>query len=97
MTRLRTTWPLITLSAILLFVLSLISPQNLLAQGCALCYTQAASSTQRFIQALRSGILILVLPPMLLSVMFTVIAYRRRNLFNQDAAVADRSEDPAQW
>ena len=97
MTRLRTTWPLITLSAILLFVLSLISPQNILAQGCALCYTQAASSTQRFIQALRSGILILVLPPMLLSVMFTVIAYRRRNLFNQDVAVADRSEDPAQW
>jgi hypothetical protein len=57
----------------------------LLAQGCALCYTQAASSTQRFIQALRSGILILVIPPMFLSVMFTVMAYRRRNSFREEA------------
>jgi hypothetical protein len=55
-----------------------LAPQALFAQGCALCYTQAASSTQRFIQALRSGILILIVPPMFLSVMFTVMAYRRR-------------------
>ena len=60
-------------------------PKTLLAQGCALCYTQAAGSTQRFIQALRSGILILVIPPMFLSVMFTVMAYRRRNTYNEDA------------
>jgi hypothetical protein len=57
----------------------LLAPQALLAQGCALCYTQAASSTQRFIQALRSGIMILMVPPMFLSIMFTVMAYRRRN------------------
>jgi hypothetical protein len=56
----------------------LLAPRALFAQGCALCYTQAASSTQRFIQALRSGIIILMVPPMFLSVMFTVMAYRRR-------------------
>jgi hypothetical protein len=56
----------------------LLSPQALFAQGCALCYTQAAASTQRFIQALRSGIVILMVPPMFLSIMFTVMAYRRR-------------------
>jgi hypothetical protein len=61
----------------------LLRPASLFAQGCALCYTQAASSTQRFISALRSGILILVIPPMFLSVMFTVMAYRRRNTFHQ--------------
>ncbi len=57
----------------------LLAPRALFAQGCALCYTQAAGSTQRFIQALRSGIIVLMVPPMLLSVMFTVMAYRRRN------------------
>lgn len=67
-------------------ILMLVSPTALLAQGCALCYTQAAASTQRFIQALRSGILILVIPPMFLSVMFTVMAYRRRNTFHEDLA-----------
>jgi hypothetical protein len=59
--------------------LVLLAPQALFAQGCALCYTQAASSTQRFIQALRSGIVILMVPPMFLSIMFTVMAYRRRH------------------
>lgn len=51
------------------------------AQGCALCYTQAASSGHRMIQALRNGILILVIPPMFLSVAFTVLVYRKRNQF----------------
>ena len=61
-------------------------PSSLLAQGCALCYTQAASSTERFIAALRSGILILMVPPMFLSIMFTVMAYRRRNTFHEESA-----------
>lgn len=70
----------------LVLALALLSPRYLIAQGCALCYTQAAGSAQRFIQALRSGILILVIPPMFLSVMFTVMAYRRRNSYNEDLA-----------
>ena len=74
----------LTTVVILVFVLVLLTPRVLFAQGCALCYTQAASSTQRFIQALRSGILILVVPPMFLSVMFAVVAYRRRNSFHEE-------------
>ncbi|MGA7293884.1 MAG: hypothetical protein WBW85_15220 [Terriglobales bacterium] len=50
-------------------------------QGCALCYTQAAASGARMIAALRSGILILVIPPMFLSVGVIVLAYKRRNQF----------------
>lgn len=53
------------------------------AQGCALCYTQAASSGSRMIRALRNGILILVVPPMFLSLGFTLMAYRRRDSFSQ--------------
>ena len=36
------------------------------------------------IQALRSGILILVFPPMLICIGITVMAYRKRNQFNED-------------
>ncbi|HEX6505849.1 MAG TPA: hypothetical protein VF011_21615 [Terriglobales bacterium] len=56
------------------------------SQNCALCYTQAAQSTARFIQALRSGILILIIPPMFMSVGFTVMAYRKRNRYHVERA-----------
>ena len=43
-------------------------PLPAFSQGCALCYTQAASTGARMIQALKSGILILVIPPTLGSI-----------------------------
>jgi len=49
------------------------------AQGCALCYTQAAGAGQRLIQGLRSGILVLIVPPMFMSVGITILAYKKRN------------------
>jgi len=54
------------------------------SQSCALCYTQAASSGTRFISALRDGILILIAPPMFMSVGITWLAYRKRNQFRVD-------------
>ena len=71
------------MSMALLTALILATPHAAFAQSCALCYTQAAASTQRFIQALRSGILILMVPPMCLSIVVTLIAYKRRNQFHQ--------------
>jgi hypothetical protein len=53
------------------------------SQSCALCYTQASASGARFIAALRGGILVLVIPPMFMSVGITVMAYRKRNQFHQ--------------
>jgi hypothetical protein len=38
----------------------------------------------RLVQALRSGILVLVIPPMFMSVGITVLAYRKRNQFRSD-------------
>ncbi len=61
--------------AVLLFAIPAFS------QSCALCYTQAASSGGRFIAALRSGILVLIVPPMFMSVGITWLAYRKRNQF----------------
>jgi len=52
------------------------------AQSCALCYTQAAASSHRFIQGLRTGILVLIIPPMFMSVAITVLAYKKRNRTN---------------
>ena len=62
----------------------LLLPALAQAQNCALCYTQAAGSGQRFIQALRGGILILMLPPMAISIGIAIMAYRKRNQFNED-------------
>jgi hypothetical protein len=61
---------------------SLVFPLSAFAQGCALCYTQAASSGARLIAALRDGILILIVPPMFMSIGITLLAYRKRNHFN---------------
>jgi len=62
----------------------LLSAMPAFAQSCALCYTQAASSGSRMIQALKSGILILIIPPTLGSVGMIFVVYRKRNQFRRD-------------
>jgi hypothetical protein len=64
--------------------LTLLVPAPVLAQSCSLCYTQAASATARFIQALRSGILVLIIPPVFLYAGISILAYRKRRHFRQD-------------
>ena len=68
-----------------LLVIALVTPALSFAQNCALCYTQAAGSGSRMIHALKSGILILVIPPMCICVGLTVMAYKKRNQFNEDS------------
>jgi hypothetical protein len=63
---------------------ALMMPALTFAQSCALCYSQAAGSGTRLIQALRSGILVLVFPPMLICIGIAVMAYRKRNQFNEE-------------
>jgi len=68
------------------------APLPAFAQSCALCYTQAASAGTRMIQALQSGILILIVPPTLMSVFMIFIVYRKRNQFRQgDAPASNRN------
>ena len=67
----------------LLAILFTIVPRTLFAQSCALCYTQAASAGQRMIEALRSGILILIIPPTLMSLAMIYVLYRKRNQCRQ--------------
>jgi hypothetical protein len=69
---------------VLLGLAMLVVSRPVAAQGCALCYTQAASSGSRMIAALKSGILILVVPPTLLSVAMIFVLYRKRNQVRAD-------------
>jgi hypothetical protein len=63
------------------------------SQSCALCYTQAASAGARMIQALKSGILILIVPPTLGSVGMIFVVHRKRNQVRRDS---DDAGDSAQ-
>jgi hypothetical protein len=70
-----------------LFVLLL--PLPAFSQNCALCYTQAASAGARMIQALRSGILVMVIPPTLGSIGMIFIVRRRNNRFKRDESAVE--------
>ena len=75
-------WPL---GIAIVGLIMLAVPVPVFAQSCALCYTQAASAGARMIQALRSGILILILPPTLMSVGMIFIVHHKRNQFKRSA------------
>jgi len=64
-------------------LIALALPPLAFSQGCALCYTQAAASGVRMIRALRSGIVILIIPPLSMCIGAIALAYRKRNQFNQ--------------
>jgi hypothetical protein len=84
---------LLLIGIVLVTLAILAAPIPAFSQSCALCYTQAASAGARMIQALRSGILILIVPPTFMSVGMIFIVYRKRNQFRQadDAPDSDRS------
>jgi hypothetical protein len=75
------------------------------AQGCAMCYNDAAAAKSTAIQALRSGTLILLFPVLLLFAGILVMAFRSRNRFNEAeiAAVpatfglARRADGSCEW
>ena len=62
------------------------------SQSCALCYTQAASSGSKMIQALKSGILVLVIPPTLASIGLIFVVRRKSNQVRR----TDDREDPGE-
>lgn len=69
------------------FAAFLLVPGLTYAQSCALCYTQAAGSGPRMIAALRSGIIILAIPPTVICIGITWMAYKKRNQFNDDEEI----------
>lgn len=55
------------------------------AQGCALCYNTAAAENSRGIAALRHGILILMIPPVMIFGTVCFFTVRGRDRFNDQA------------
>jgi hypothetical protein len=76
---------------LLVGVVILLMPSSAFAQSCALCYTQAASSGSRMIQALKSGILVLIVPPTLGSVGMIFVMHRKRNQVRRTEQGDDQS------
>ncbi len=100
-------WKAISLGCVALVgLIVLLAPAPAFGQNCALCYTQAAASGSRMIQALKSGILILIAPPTLMSIGLIFVCYRKRNQTRNNSAgsgsnwgKAEDSEDfpPENW
>jgi hypothetical protein len=81
--------PLLLTGIGLIALLILAAPVPAFSQSCALCYTQAASSGARMIAALKSGILILVLPPTLGSIGMIFVVYQKRHQVRRDGQGVD--------
>lgn len=66
-------------SVILAGILFLVFSVAVVAQGCASCYTTTAAGGSQTIHALRSGILVLIVPPIVLflSIVFLLWRWRR--------------------
>jgi hypothetical protein len=86
--------PYETIGIAIVILILLLTAAPAFSQSCALCYTQAASSGSRMIQALKSGILILVLPPTLGSIGMIFVVYRKRN---QVRRTDDDGESVQDW
>jgi hypothetical protein len=84
---------LLTIAIALVGIVILLTPLTASAQSCALCYTQAASSGSRMIQALKSGILILITPPTLGSIGVIVVMYRKRNQVRRAESSVESRQD----
>ena len=87
--KMRVERPFLLIGIVLVTLAILAAPLPAFSQSCALCYTQAASAGARMIQALRSGILILIVPPTFMSVGMIFIVNRKRNQFRQDDDAPD--------
>ncbi len=82
---------LLVLLAVAAILLAL--PTPLAAQGCAMCYTSAAAAKEAGLQALRNGILILGIPPLVMFIGIFLYVLRRRDRFNDTGFGDDRGRD----
>ena len=74
-------------------VFFLLAPLPMFSQSCALCYTQAASSGSKVIQALKSGILVLIIPPTLMSAGLVFVVHRKNGEVRRTEEDGDSEQD----
>lgn len=61
-------------------VLAMLLAPDAVAQGCAMCYQNAAGAGAQGREALRHGILVLLVPTLSLFIGIFALIYRRRNV-----------------
>ena len=52
---------------------------------CPACYKNAAAQTPGLLQALRTGILVMMFPSLLMFIVIFAVVFRRRNSFNAES------------
>jgi hypothetical protein len=58
----------------------LAEPAVTFAQSCAMCYTSASAANDAGTAALRHGIVVLMLPPLLIFIGICIAAFRRNHI-----------------
>jgi hypothetical protein len=91
--KMRVERPFLLIAIALITLAALAAPLQVFSQSCSLCYTQAASAGTRMIQALRSGILILIVPPTLASIGMIFVVHRKRNQVRRPNDAPDSNRD----
>jgi hypothetical protein len=91
--KVRAIWGYQLLALGLLAFAVFVFPVPAFSQGCALCYTQAASSGAKMIAALRNGILILVIPPTLGSIGMVFLVHRKRNQIRRNESGVEPGQE----
>lgn len=72
--------------AALAFLAIALSPASLFARACPMCYQAAANSSSQFFDALKHGIMFMMLGPLVITAGIVYLAYRKRNEFAKEAA-----------
>jgi small neutral amino acid transporter SnatA (MarC family) len=73
----------------------LAAPPDAMAQGCAMCYQNAAASGGQGISALQHGILILSIPAIAIFGGILLLLYSRRHVSGQSARLQPGSSETA--
>jgi hypothetical protein len=80
------------MTLVAVFIAGLMAPEVIFAQGCALCYNDAAAANAGAIQALRSGILVLLIPPVLIFGAICIFALQNQDRCNVGHVTDDDSQ-----
>ena len=63
---------------------TLLSCHAVFAQSCPACYANAAAQAPGMLQALKTGILVMMFPSLSMFIVIFAVAYRRRKSFNDE-------------
>lgn len=74
-----------TLARVAVGLAALASSSVALAQTCPACYQNAAAQAPGMLQALRTGVLVMMFPSLLMFILIFGVLFRRRNNFNGGA------------